>query len=245
MEDWKLSSMCESGSGKPPQSVKVLTYNLFWWNLFGQRDGNDGSAGKLIAKSHKDAPFDFIGFQECDDVDRVMQDAGLTDSFETIDGEMSIALAYNRHKWQLLSWDRRNVAEDREDQYYGRRNGVWARLQSLSTRRVVLFVNHHGPLPVNTGGKCTGRSVAYQLFRMIGYHAHWGDAVVLVGDFNADRNSDTARVLDDQLKPLYTGVSFNGVDHIYGQCVKSNPQTENLGNGGSDHDALAATIELS
>mmetsp|Transcript_81568 Transcript_81568/g.197680 ORF Transcript_81568/g.197680 Transcript_81568/m.197680 type:complete len:420 (+) Transcript_81568:46-1305(+) len=32
-----------------PMEVKVLSYNLFWWNLYGLRGGNGDSAGRLIA----------------------------------------------------------------------------------------------------------------------------------------------------------------------------------------------------
>ena len=78
--------------------VKVLTYNLFWWNLFGQRGGNGGSAGKLIKDAGSAAPFDLMGFQECDDVNRVLGDAGLTDTFGTVSPGHAVAIAY-RNTW--------------------------------------------------------------------------------------------------------------------------------------------------
>merc|ERR1712226_839896 len=45
--------------------VKALTYNLFWWNLFNQRRGNGGSAGRLVKDAAGDEHFDIAGFQEC------------------------------------------------------------------------------------------------------------------------------------------------------------------------------------
>lgn len=55
-DDWSLFRTC--GSEIP---VRVLSYNLFWWNLFGVRGGNDRSAGRLIEST---GPFDLMGFQE-------------------------------------------------------------------------------------------------------------------------------------------------------------------------------------
>ena len=46
---------------RPPE---VLSYNLFWWNLYGKRGGNGDSASNLIASAMQPEPFDFMGFQE-------------------------------------------------------------------------------------------------------------------------------------------------------------------------------------
>mmetsp|Transcript_71652 Transcript_71652/g.232987 ORF Transcript_71652/g.232987 Transcript_71652/m.232987 type:complete len:155 (-) Transcript_71652:1230-1694(-) len=48
----------------PRLKVRVLTYNLNWWDLFGMQGGNNGSAGKLIGwHARRGVPFDFMGFR--------------------------------------------------------------------------------------------------------------------------------------------------------------------------------------
>ena len=54
----------------------MLSYNLFWWHLFKVEGGRGGSAGHLI-RSTSEPPYDVMGFQECEDPERVLGPAGL------------------------------------------------------------------------------------------------------------------------------------------------------------------------
>ena len=127
--------------------------------------------------------------------------------------------------------------------FYGRRSVLWARFRNIETGAMVFFMNHHGPLPVNSGGLCGGRATAYNILRVAGYFAHPGDDVVLVGDFNADPTSMTIKELSNHLGRAYTGKSFNGVDNFFTSCGRL-AHVQNLGTGGSDHDALRATFDF-
>merc|ERR1719223_1274408 len=151
-----------------------------------------GSAGRLISDADN---LDIMGFQECEDVRRVISDAGYADSFEVQPGLHSVANAWRRSVWERLAGDSTEIAEDRWEQHYGRRTVTWARLRHRQTEKVVFFMNHHGPLPVNTGGLCGGEATAYGLLRIVGIHAFKGDAVILTGDFNADHRSHTITTL--------------------------------------------------
>ena len=75
----------------------MLSYNLFWWNLYGVRGGNGESAGHLIKaetvedtallfckttsllspaavfQTFQDGLFDVMGFQECENGIRVLK----------------------------------------------------------------------------------------------------------------------------------------------------------------------------
>merc|ERR1712056_151371 len=233
----KYYSACaggDSGSGSEGE-VSVLSYNLFWWNLFGRRHGNGKSAGKLIASN---GPYDIMGFQECEDVGRVLADAGLEDSHESLPGGHALAIAYRRSSWERLGSDSVVVGEDRHDQYYGKRVVNWARLRHLRTRKVVFFVNHHGPLPVNSGGKYGGDATAHKILRVLNEHAHKSDLQIIVGDFNADTNSATQRVLKQHMKRVHS----HWVDAIF--ASRSGLRVKTLGKGGSDHDAIEATFRF-
>jgi len=213
--------------------VKVLSYNLYWWNLFGERRGNGGSAGKLIAGN---GPFDILGFQECDDIHRVLSDAGLSGSY----GIISRLIAYKKDTWESLARTySRDVAED--GHWGGRRwkrSVHYARLRHRATGKVVFFANLHGPLPVNSGGICGPEATAYNILRAIATEAEPGDVKIFLGDLNADGTSETQRTLGRFMHRVY----HHWVDAIYSSCPGQGGK--NLGSGGSDHDALEATFEI-
>ncbi|CAE8589874.1 unnamed protein product [Polarella glacialis] len=239
---WGLRGTCPSGQNL---KVKALTYNLFWWNLFGQRRGNGGSAGKLIASSQASQAFDVMGFQECDDVNRVLADAGLQNDYGSVNGGHAIAIAWRKSSWELLASGKGDVNEDQRSQYYGNRAAQWVRLRHTQNGQTLFFVNHHGPLPVNSGGQCGGEATAFNMLRMIGSNAFQGDLIILVGDFNSQANTQTTTALEGYMHRVYTGSSFGGVDHIFSNCDETAMYSAvNLGAGGSDHEALSAGFQV-
>jgi len=247
-KDWAELKTCPTGSHK--LKIKVLAYNLFWWNLMERRGGENGRAGRKIATTNAPEAYDFMGFQECKDVERIMGDArgnGLPDEYETLSlvwEDRALGMAYRSSVWTKLASGHQDVGEDRRDQYYGKRAVLWGRFQHTSGH-TAFFINHHGPLPVSAGGECAGKATAYNIMRVIAENSHPGDAVVLVGDFNAQAHSSRVKALDSYMNRVYTGRSFDGVDHIYSNCGgEAVLKKENLGAGGSDHDALSVVIEF-
>lgn len=236
---WELR---ECNAAGPRTRIKVLTYNLFWWNLFGRRGG--GGASKLIAESGRGEAYDLMGFQECEDTWRVLRDAGLSDKYGVVSKGKAVSIAYRRSRWSVLEHGLWDVAEDRPEQWYGRRGAQYARLKHRNGR-IVTFINHHGPLPVGTGGKCGGRATAYNILKTVASKAHTGDQIIMVGDFNANRESSTIQELDQKIHRVFTGTAIGGIDHIYSNCGDAEHviTADNLGSGGSDHDALSAVIE--
>jgi endonuclease/exonuclease/phosphatase family metal-dependent hydrolase len=216
-------------------TIRVLTYNLFWWNLFGRRGGNGRSAGRLIESN---GHFDILGFQECDSVQRILDDARLSSSHVGLQGPHALGMAYAHAVWEKIGEGKADVAEDRHDQYYGKRGVQWVRLSHKATGRTVFFINHHGPLPVNTGGKCGGTAAASSMLRVVSENMLGGDKVVLMGDLNADTSASTQKKLSEH---LYRSVK-HWVDAVYSSCPAVD--SANLGTGGSDHNALSATLPL-
>jgi len=239
---WNLNGGGECNKG-PALNIKVLTYNLFWWNLFGLRGGMWRSAGKLIQQS---GPYDLMGFQECDDVNRILSDTGMGHEYGGYAGAHAVSSAWRQTEWQLLAQGNDDVAEDSRTQWYGRRGLTWVRVRHTITGAVVFFANHHGPLPVGYpgGGFCGPEATAYNILKSISTHAHKGDAVILTGDFNAVQNSRTHQTLSQYLNHQYQGVSFGGVDNFYSNDCAVKVEGANLGNGGSDHDALSVTFTV-
>jgi len=232
---WSLKDSSSSGS---PQAVKVLSYNLYWWRLFGQLGG--GGAGRLVADH---APYDFMGFQECDDVVRVLGDASLRGEYGTIQGAHALGMAYRKSHWSVLAAGDDDVAEDRQDQYYGKRSIQWARFQNMDTKKTVSFFNHHGPLPVGTGGRCGRHATAYNILHSIAVRTQAGDGIILVGDFNSPLGNKEINTLESYFHRVYSGHLMGGIDHVFSNAAGV-VGTENLGGGGSDHDALTVTLSL-
>lgn len=225
--------------------IKVLSYNLFWWHLFGVEGGADNSAAKLILKSNTPYHFDVMGFQECDNVTQVFAPLGLDKDFEPIQGDHAMCAAYRRKTWSLIAKGGLEIAEDMSTVSYGKRGLMWMRLKNTETGASLFFVNHHGPLSVNSGGICGGRATAGHLLKTIRDNAQVGDVVMLVGDFNANAASLTVRSLWTRMVHVFAGQSFGGVDNVFSNVPTSNIVTsEILGGGGSDHDAITATLRV-
>jgi len=226
--------------------IKVLSYNLFWWSLFGVRKGNGNSAGLLIQSTNSPLPWDLMGFQECEDGKRVMEGAKLQDEFDLYQFQpltktSAICMAYRRSAFDLIAQGGEFVAEDGPKQYYGKRAMQWQRLMHKASGKVIFFANHHGPLMVGSGGKCGGAITGYHILRVIAANARPGDAIILTGDFNAEPGSPTLRVISQRLTDFVPA----GIDNIFSNLAPGSlVRNMDIGNGGSDHNARLAVFQL-
>jgi len=249
-DDWAPLKTCPAAIGS--STVKILNYNLFWWNLFERRHGENGRAGRKIASTSQPEEYDFMGFQECKDVNRVMRDAkrhGLSGDYDTLSlvkDDRALGLAYLKSRWNLIASGWEDVGEDSSQQYYGRRAAQWARLQRKDDNATAFLINHHGPLPVSASGGCAGSATAYNILRVIAQNAHVSDLVILVGDFNAQHHSSRIQTLSKHMNKIFSGTSHGGVDHIFSNCGEGSAivSATNIGTGGSDHDALNVVLNL-
>ncbi|CAE7199415.1 Nhlrc2 [Symbiodinium natans] len=225
--------------------IKVLSYNLFWWHLFKVEGGRGDSAGHLIQNTDT-PPYDVMGFQECEDPVKVLGPVGLLEQYEAFQGNHAICVAYRKATWSLLEHGETDVAEDMRTEYYGTRGTQWIRLQHKATNRKLFFVNHHGPLSVNSGGLCGGKETAHKILHVMAKHAQVGDTLVLVGDFNANAASRTLQALWPHLHHVYNSKSFGGVDNIFANLESQEDvvTTTDIGSGGSDHHAISAVINV-
>lgn len=246
--NWNLKSC--PGDGR--LGVKVLTYNLFWWNLFNKHGGSHRSAGRLIARTSREEPYDFMAFQECDNRWWVLNDAkasGMEGEYGAIDGGKAIAIAYRKTSWDLLRHGTAIVGEDSPRQYYGLRSAAWARFRHKETGKTVFFMNHHGPLKVSEGGGCTGSTTALHLMKVIAEQAHVEDAIILTGDFNARKRSSRVRELEKRMTRVISGWGppLFGIDHVFTNCGQG-ATGKILGKGDgfhkSDHDAIMAKLRI-
>jgi hypothetical protein len=157
-------------------------------------------------------------------------------------------MAYRKAAWMLLDNGDGLVAEDGhwvKGNYYGTRTFMWLRLRHVASGRDVFFGNHHGPLPVNSGGLCGGLATAYNVLKIIHDNMNETDAVILVGDFNADPTSATVQMIGSQLPQVYNGSKFGGVDNFLTNIADRHVlERHKYGGGGSDHDAVGVVFNL-
>mmetsp|Transcript_55946 Transcript_55946/g.141653 ORF Transcript_55946/g.141653 Transcript_55946/m.141653 type:complete len:304 (+) Transcript_55946:93-1004(+) len=237
-EVWRRRVAKPQSEGDDAQvQVKALTYNLCWWDLYGERQGNNGSASSLVAAAMPG----IMGCQECNDISRVLREGGLESTYTAIQGPHSLAIAYKTCEWELVAQGWKEIAVDEPEQFYGSRSVQWARLRHRQSNKVLFFVNHHGPLRVNSGGRKGGPETAYNILIAIHENVELGDSVILLGDFNAQMGSQTVRHLEQYIPRAASGTARGGVDHFFSELSMVG-DLENLGTGGSDHDALAATF---
>jgi len=245
---WSRHPFKDDADSMPePQKVriKVVTYNIFWWNLFGIHKGNGGTAGGVVATSNVREPIDLIAFQECRDKDRVLDDAGLLNSFHTFAGMYEKCIALNKEAWIWLEEGEEDVATDVYWNNFGPRGVIWARVMHRASGLRVFFANHHGPLAVNSGGQCGGFRTARNLLRVIHERSESGDIVILAGDFNANPASHTIQELRKSLIHVHAGTVLGGIDNVFTNLKPSSVVSrEDLGSGGSDHHALATIFEV-
>lgn len=221
-----------------PWQVKALTYNLQWWSLYGERKGNDGSATTIIEAAMPDV----MGLQECEDVSKVMIEGGLTAHYTAVQGPHALAAAFKTATWELAAVGEGHevVAMDEAEQFFSSRSVMWLRLVHKESKKAVFFLNHHGPLRINSGGRHGGPATAEKIVQVIHSNTQPGDGVIMVGTFNAQVGSQTVRALEGYLPRTHTGIANDGIDHFFSQLEMIG--AENLGSGGSDHDALLATF---
>lgn len=233
-----------------PLPVKIMSYNAEWWHVIEQMGGNGNSIGQTIVNAEAPEPIDVIGMQEFYDpwfgFARPGFDAGaLLTEYQWMRGEVGSPvgqiIGYRKSVWSLINRGQKYVAKDLKGEWdYGERSVFWVRLYHLQTGKTMLVANHHGPLPVNTGGVCGGPTTASNILAAIAEGAQPGDAIVVVGDFNADGSSQTYAGLS-----RYLHRNFEGLDNIWTNLPEgSMNQPMQVGGGGSDHQAVTVVLNL-
>lgn len=93
---------------------------------------------------------------------------------------------------------------------------MWARLRNRETNHTMMFVNHHGPLPVGTGGRCGGEATAFNLLKLIAVEAYMGDAWARLGG-GSSRTFATGVVKEAAVASARPSVRLSwlmGVNHL-------------------------------
>merc|ERR1719291_932227 len=142
---------------------------------------------------------------------QVLHEGGIEEAYGFVPGPHGLAMAYNKAVFRVLEQGYATVAVDEPEQFYGERSVQWMRVRHRHGA-AVFFMNHHGPLRVNSGGRDGGPKTAGRIANAILSNVRPGDRVLLVGDFNAQAGAQTIRILDRHLPRRFTGEAMGGID---------------------------------
>eukprot|EP00440_Ansanella_granifera_P075185 gb/GFBE01081597.1/.p1 GENE.gb/GFBE01081597.1/~~gb/GFBE01081597.1/.p1 ORF type:complete len:314 (+),score=49.84 gb/GFBE01081597.1/:1-942(+) len=227
-------------------SITVASYNLFWWcvsNEYGncQQYADGKGFSQLYGTIKANAPYDLIGFQECDNVGQVVSGSGLGGAFAyyTPPKGNDAPMAWNSTRFHQIegpgtAW----VAKDQ----YGDRHVNWVRLFETTSNTTILFANTHGPL-----GQCdgdAGNAVAANYLHAISIHRKPGDLVVFSGDFNCATLQGTIQKIGQELQNAAVDTSYNGADHVFSSAGAPVLSFFSAQGEPSDHQLLKVTLKL-
>merc|ERR1712137_1025624 len=106
-----------------------------------------------------------------------------------------MCLVFRKEAWSLLNQGQEHVTEDLQELFWRQRAVQWLRLRHAKTGATMLVMNHHGPLPTNTGGLCGETNTANRILSVIAANGQSGDIIILAGDFNANTAGLTLKTL--------------------------------------------------
>ncbi|CAK0788232.1 unnamed protein product, partial [Prorocentrum cordatum] len=226
--------------------VRVVTYNLFWWNAFGS---NRWSAGESVLRNIRDnLGSALLGVQECDDPSLVQQSTGYqpASSFAGAQGTFVDG--------GLFEVSRDVGATGYQDLQargkWGPRYATWARVSHKPTGRSIWHFNTHWCVHNGNGHTCTWETRlagARNMVNLIREKAGTRggalrDPVVITGDFNLGVNEAGMRHLLDNGFSL---AKYDRPDFV----LFSTPHFRLLSSGigdsaGSDHSPVFAELEF-
>lgn len=177
---------CRSYYKKPAcdadeMAVKVVSYNLYWWNAFGLKQ-NSWKKNGILNNIKSDLRPDTIGFQECDSPELLESRTHLqvASKFEGAQGIM-----VKPRRFRILSTGSRDLEATG---HWGTRYMTWAKLEDTRSQRHFWHFNTHWCVASNSSHVCDeetryhgAKTMVKAIFELAGK-----DPVLVTGDFNAE-----------------------------------------------------------
>lgn len=219
-------------------NLRVLAYNVWWWNNPGSIDGVPTTDYAGLTGMHaywRSLPrMDVVGVQECDGGWPTLRSYlnGTVDYLVEVPMDGPLCTLYDAARFSLLLSGRRDV--------YGYRFVEYLRLRDLATGGVIFFANTHWDhLRQNPEEHARNTARAIQDF------SEPGDTVIVVGDFNQPWSIPAfEQVFRDQmgLNLVGRGTSHDQIDHIWeklaGSAACESPDDSGPAGPGSDHNPV-------
>lgn len=209
----KTCNACAGSGGSAPApsrrgpSIKVVSYNLFWWNAFKQNPEKSGS----IVANIKNMQADALGLQECNDpgtiTSRTGNMYGAVSPFKDNQGVMV--------KPGLFTVEAQGSRDLQARGKWGARYVTWVKLRHAPSGRSMFLFNTHWCVHSGNGYTCDSgvrHTGAKNMLRAIREVAGTSSPVVITGDFNAGMGEPGPREL---LQNGFALAKHSGVDAIF------------------------------
>ena len=244
---------CSGGSGPKPtpgdKNITVLTWNLESFAM--RQDGYNG----VRTLFDKYAPYDLVGFQECDDLNAIIKNNKYLKGFSFGD---AVAMAYNANRFDLIKQGTKIVSSDQ----YGNRRVGWLLLKDKNTNKKILHVNHHGCISCKEQPK----QIAFDIMSVFNDNMNDGVIPLFTCDCQGSWGDDGYGIVEDEFRQSWRNLgkisaTYSGqcglIDHIYynpSLLSKSNVESfggfscgcsgQGCGKFQSDHSSVKATFSI-
>jgi endonuclease/exonuclease/phosphatase family metal-dependent hydrolase len=216
-------------------SIKVASYNLYWWNAFGQ---NPWKGDQIINNIKDTMKPDLLGVQECNDANLIQHRTGyrLASPFADNQGVMVNPSLFSVGESGSRDLEARGK--------WGNRYVTWAHVTHKPSGRAFWAFNTHWCVHSGHGHTC-GPDKRYvgakNMLRTIQEKA--GSApVIITGDFNAGLHEEA---LQHFLRNGFSLAKMNWVDAVfYTTAHWQKGHTTTGSSAGSDHSPVIAELKL-
>jgi endonuclease/exonuclease/phosphatase family metal-dependent hydrolase len=215
--------------------VKVVSYNIYWWNAFGQ---NPANGRKITDNIRYTLRPDVLGLQECDSPSLIQSRTGYARA-STFSGSQGVMVRPG-----LFTVGDEGSRDIGATGKWGPRYVTWAQLTHRQSGRTFWHFNTHWCVHSGNGQKCSADkryTGARNMLRVVRERAG-GAPVIITGDFNAGEGEKGVRHF---LENGYSMGKWNWVDGVL--YSTAHWRTRSAGTGekaGSDHRPVVAELEL-
>lgn len=235
----KTCGLCGGGGGGGSGAaarIKVVSYNLFWWNAFKQ---NPSKSSGIIANI-RGMQADTLGLQECNDAGAVASRTGnmytAVSPFNDNQGVMMKPGVFN-----VLAQGSRDLQARGK---WGNRYVNWVKLRHVVSGRSFWHFNTHWCVASGNGYTCNSgvrAAGAKNMVRAIREVAG-SSPVVVTGDFNAGMGEQG---IQEFLRNGFALARNSGVDAIFYSRAHWSVVGATVGSAsGSDHSPVIVDLQL-
>ncbi|CAE6922422.1 unnamed protein product [Symbiodinium natans] len=226
------SSTSRSGQFK----LRVVSYNLYWWNAFGQ---NPWKGEQIIDNIRERLAPSAIGLQECDSPSRIQESTGLAQA-STFAGAQGVMMDPSQLRVVAGTSGSQDLQATGK---WGPRHVTWVQLADRATGRTFWHFNTHWCVHSGNGRTCNAEvryTGAKNMLTVIREKAG-NSPVVVTGDFNANMNEQGPQHF------LQNGFRLAVVEWVDAIFYSEHWNLVSQGSGdaaGSDHRPVFAELEL-
>jgi len=211
--------------------IRVVSYNLYWWNAFQQ---NSWKSQGIVDNIRDNLRPDTLGMQECEDPSQIQSRAGGYYAASPFAGGQGVSV-----KPGVFSVEASGSRDLQATGYWGPRYVTWAKLRHSASGRSFWHFNTHWCVSDCDQWKRFGgaQNMVSTIQQMAG-----GEPVVVTGDFNAGQSEPG---IQHFLQNGFAIAEWSWVDSVFYSTAHWTKVGNYVGDAaGSDHSPIVADLRL-